>query len=180
MKNSFFGPIAGRSCCASLVAVACGALFLVLPPPAPAAARQVLRGQVPAEAKRLQAIERLSPSKHLDLAIALPLRNPEVLTNLLRQIYDRTSANYHRYLTPEQFAERFGPREQDYQTVIAFAKANGLTVTGTHPNRTLLDVNGTVALIEKTFHINMRVYQHPKERRTFYSPDAEPSLDVAV
>ena len=41
----------------------------------------------------------------------------------------RPVPNYHHYLTPEQFTERFGPTEQDYQAVIAFAKANGLTVT---------------------------------------------------
>ena len=44
----------------------------------------------------------------------------------------------------------------------------------------MLDVEGSVADIEKTLHVNMRVYQHPKEARTFYAPDAEPSLDLAV
>src|SRR6185312_9491069 len=53
-------------------------------------------------------------------------------------------------------------------------------ITGLHSNRTLLDVNGSVADVEKTFHLNMRVYQHPKEARTFRAPDVEPSLDLAV
>ena len=99
---------------------------------------------------------------------------------MLREIYDPASPHYRQYLTPEQFTERFGPTEQDYQTVIDFMKANGLTVTGRHPNRTLLDVRGSVANIEKTFHLTMRVYQHPTENRTFYAPDVEPSLDLAV
>ena len=53
-------------------------------------------------------------------------------------------------------------------------------MTGTHPNRTLLDVSGTVADIEQTFRVRMHAYQHPTEGRTFYAPDAEPSLDLAV
>src|SRR5208282_3058253 len=81
---------------------------------------------------------------------------------------------------PEQFADQFGPTEQDYQALIAFTKANGLTVTATHPNRIVLDVRGSVTDIEKAFHVTMRVYQHPKEARTFYTPDVEPSLDLAV
>ena len=55
-----------------------------------------------------------------------------------------------------------------------------MTVTGTHPNRVVLDVNGAVTDIEKVFHVTMRVYRHPTEARTFYAPDVEPSLDLAV
>src|SRR6266567_3710321 len=163
-----------------LISAFCAAQFLLLTAPARAVERQVLHGHIPAAAGRLQSMDRLASSKHLDLAIALPLRNRTALTGLLEQLYDPASPGYHQYLTPEQFAERFGPTDTDYQAVIAFAKANGLAVTGTHPNRTLLDVNGSVAAIEKTFRVNLRVYQHPKEARLFYAPDAEPSLDLAV
>jgi hypothetical protein len=128
----------------------------------------------------LQPVGRLSGSTNLYLAIGLPLRNQEDLNKLLQQIYDPASPNYHRYLTPEQFTERFGPTEQDYQALIDFVKANGLAVTGSHPGRVLLDVKGSVADIEKIFQLTMRVYQHPTEARTFYAPDVEPSLDLAV
>ena len=145
-----------------------------------AADRQVLRGHVPAAAARSQFVERLAPARHLALTIALPLRNRESLTNLLQQLYNPASPNYRRYLTPEQFAAQFGPRESDYQAVIAFAKSHGLTVTGTHPNYTLLDVSATVGSIEKALQISLRVYRHPTEARTFHAPDVEPSLELAV
>jgi len=58
------------------------------------------------------------------------LRNRDALTNLLEQIYDPASPNYHHYLTSAQFAEQFGPAEKDYEAVAAFAKAHGLTITG--------------------------------------------------
>jgi len=148
--------------------------------PVRAAGVQVLRGHVPAAVARLQPTGSLPGTTNLDLAIGLPLRNKEGLNNLLQQIYDPASPNYRRYLTPEQFAEMFGPTEHDYQALIDFVKANSLTVTGRHPGRVLLDVNGSVADIEKVFHLTMRVYQHPTEARTFYAPDVEPSLDLAV
>ena len=100
--------------------------------------------------------------------------------HLIQELYDPASTNYHRYLTPEQFAERFGPTEADYQKLMAFAKANHLAVTATHPNRTLLDVKGSVADIETVCQVNLRQYQHPTEARTFYAPDAEPSLDLDI
>jgi len=159
------------------LAIFFGAVF-----PGMAAERQVLHGHVPSALARfnLQPAGRLPVTKNLQLAVGLPLRNQQALDDLLRQIYDPASPNYRHYLTPEQIAEQFGPSEQDYQSFIAFAEKNGLTVTGTYPNRTLLDISGSVASIQRVFHVTMRVYQHPREARTFYAPDVEPSLDLAV
>jgi len=135
---------------------------------------------LPAAVKNTEPLGRLESFNRLKLAIGLPLRNQAALSNLLQAIYDPASANYHHYLTPEQFAEKFGPSAADYAALTAFVQSQGLTVTGTHPNRALLDVSGSVANIEKAFHVNLRVYQHPTEPRTFFAPDAAPSLDVEV
>ena len=163
------------------VAAACVAILLFTAS-VRAAERQALRGHVPRAIAdlNLQPVGLLSGTNRLHLAIGLPLRNQEALTNLLQQIYDPGSPVYHQYLTPEQFTEKFGPTEPDYQAIIAFAKATGLTVTGTHPNRVVLDLEGSVADIEKAFHIALRVYQHPTDARTFYAPDTEPSIDLSV
>ncbi len=161
--------------------VACLSLFLVLLlTPVARAERQTLQGHVPPAVGRVQPLERLHPARSLDLAIGLPLRNREALTNVLKALYDPASPSFRHYLTPEDFTARFGPSEQDYEALAAFMSTNGLTVTARHPNRLLLDVNGAVAAIERTFHVSLKVYPHPEEARTFYAPDTEPSLDLAV
>src|SRR5208283_5192286 len=143
--------------------------------------QQIVHSSIPPNIATLwQPIARLDSTKHLNLAIALPLRNQTELTTLVQQIYDPTSPNYRQYLTVEQFTAKFGPPDQDYQSVIAFAREKGLTVTDTYPNRMLVDVSGTVADIEKALHIKMHVYQHPTEARTFYAPDNDPSVDLAI
>jgi subtilase family serine protease len=116
----------------------------------------------------------------MDLAIGLPVRNRRGLAGLIRQLYDLASPNYHHYLATGQFTERFGPTEQDYQRVIDFVESQGLKVTGRHPNRLLLDVSGVAADVERAFQVRMEVYQHPTEARTFYAPDAEPSVEAGV
>ena len=50
--------------------------------------RQTLQGHVPAVVTSLQPIGRLPSTTYLNLAIGLPLRNREALTNQLQQIYD--------------------------------------------------------------------------------------------
>jgi subtilase family serine protease len=143
---------------------------------------QVLHNHVrPAVAGgRAAPVGLLPPAQRLNLAIMLPLRNQSDLNRLLDRLYDPTSPDYHQFLSVAQFTEQFGPTQQDYQAVVAFAKANGLTVTDTPSNRLLVDVNGSVAQIEKAFHVQMKLYLHPTENRTFYSPDREPSLDLSV
>ena len=145
-----------------------------------AADRQVLRHRFASLATTLQAVDRLPATNRLRAALCLPLRNQPALTNLLSQIYNPASPNHRRFLTPEQFTEQFGPTKEDYAAVVAFAQAQGLTVTTTHPNRTLVDVEGTTAAFEHTFHTTLRVYQHPNEKRTFHAPDVAPSIDLAV
>jgi hypothetical protein len=135
---------------------------------------------VPAAVAHLVPAGRLPGTNRLDLAIGLPLRNQAALTRLLDELYDPTSPNFHHYLTPEQFAEQFGPSEQDYQALIAFAEANGLAIAQRHPNRTLLHVKGAVAEVERAFHVAMQLYRHPTEARHFYAPDTEPTVDIGI
>ena len=121
----------------------------------------------------------MSRSARLDLAIGLSLRNQNELDRLLREIADPSSPNYRKYLTGEQFAERFGPLESDYQAVIAFAESQGLKVTATHPNRMIVDVTGTVEQIEGAFQIGLTAWTD-SARGSFYAPDREPSVDASL
>jgi len=112
------------------------------------------------------------------LVLVLPLRNQEELDQFLRDLYDPASPSYRHYLTVKEFTERFGPTEQDYQTVLGWAKADGFTVVGTSRNRMNVDVTAPVARIEAAFHVKMGLYHHPTEDRTFYAPDREPTVDL--
>jgi kumamolisin len=122
----------------------------------------------------------LPATQSLRLNIALPLRNESELDDLLQELYDPQSPSFHQFLSVQEFTERFGPTEEDYAAVVRFAEQNGLTVTGTFPNRMVVNVMGSVADIESAFQVTMGLYQHPTEQRTFYSPDREPSPDVGV
>jgi len=135
---------------------------------------------VPAAVARLTPIGNLPGSQRLNLAIGLPLRNAAELDVLLQQLYDPASRNYHRYLMMEEFTERFGPTEADYQALIDFVQTNGLAVTRTYPNRLILSVAGAVADIQRTFNVTLRVYPHPTEARNFYAPDVRPTVATTI
>ena len=150
------------------IAVSCGSVLA-----APVATQQ-LPGHVPKIVAKLKSTGRLPGETSLNLAIGLPLRNREDLNNLNAQLYNPDSPLYRHYLTPEEFTEQFAPTEEDYQAVVNYAKSSGFTVTATHSDRLLLEVTATAADVERAFGVNMRLYPHPTQARSFYSPDRDP------
>lgn len=156
--------------------LAIGCLTRVSPVFGASSALKSLPGHVPAVISRLSAVEALPLTNRLNLAIGLPLRNQSALQDFLAQLYNPASPTYRQYLTPEQFTEKFGPTKTDYDAVIAFARQNHLAVTSMWGNRLLVDVSGSVADIDRAFHLTLRVYHHPTEGRDFYAPDVEPSV----
>src|ERR1039458_752129 len=142
-------------------------LLTVLALPAFAQSRRVISGHVIPETSHLQSLEPLPATNHLSLVLGLPLRNQLSLDQLLRDLHDPASTNYHQWLTPEQFTARFGPMIEDYQKVVAFAGQHGFKITGTHSNRMMVNVDAPVSNIENAFNLALHEYQHPKENRTF-------------
>ena len=67
-------------------------------------------------------------SLHFDVVLAL--RHQPELENFLKELYDPTSPSYKHYVTVPEFTERFGPSQEDFDAVIAFAKSSGFTVIG--------------------------------------------------
>ncbi|HTW86767.1 MAG TPA: protease pro-enzyme activation domain-containing protein [Candidatus Binataceae bacterium] len=120
----------------------------------------------------------LPATQSLNLDIVLALRNQAALKKLLKELYDPSSPSYRHFLTVQEFTAKFGPSQEDYDAVIRFAKANGLTVVGGSRDGMDVQVAGSVASIEAAFNVTMGVYQHPTENRTFYGPDQEPTPDL--
>ena len=112
------------------------------------------------------------------LVIVLPLRNQTALDNFLKELYDSASPSYRRLPHGGRVHRDIWSHPGGYDTLRSWAETNGFTVVATSRNRLNLDVTGSVAAIESAFHLNMGLYQHPTEKRTFYAPDREPTADL--
>ncbi|HTR40284.1 MAG TPA: protease pro-enzyme activation domain-containing protein [Pseudomonadales bacterium] len=143
---------------------------------------QTLAGHVPSAITRfhLLPVHDFPKTNRMNLAISLPLRNEALLNEFLALLYKPGSSYYHKYLTPQQFTELFGPTEQDYNTVIRYAQLNGLMVKTTYSNRLLVDVSGSVDAVQKMLRTQIRVYNHPLQARMFFAPASEPQIDPGI
>ena len=123
-------------------------------------------------------VGKLPATQTLRFDIVLPLRDRAGLQAFVRDVNDPTSPSYHHFLTPQEFTARFGPSQDDWDALVAFAKASGFEIiNGTREERDLR-LTGPVANIEKAFHVSMGLYRDPNEDRTFFAVDREPTVDL--
>jgi subtilase family serine protease len=81
------------------------------------------------------------------------------LEGLLKEQQDKSSPEYHRWLTPEEFGERFGLSDSDIATIAQWLESKGFTIESVSPTRTSIRFAGTVAQIEDAFTTEMHRYQ---------------------
>ncbi len=146
---------------------------------APGPGLRRLSGHVPSVASTTPVARHLDPATSMSLAIGLPLRDSEGLRAMAEQSSDPTSPSYRHYLTPDDVLARFAPTESDYAAVTGFARASGLTVTQTFPNRVVAYVTGAAGDVERALHVTLSVHRRP-DGTEFFAPDAEPSVGEAV
>jgi hypothetical protein len=119
-------------------------------------------------------IQAYDPASKLKLAISIKAPKMAEEERFLKQLQDRTSPNFHKWLTPEQWNARFAPAAEDEQAVVDWATSQGLTVIGRYPNRLMVNVEGTVDAIQKAFSININKYQVDGEVE--FSNDRDPQF----
>jgi len=98
---------------------------------------------------------RLPDGYALDHMFLLLQRSPEqeeALDNLISQQHDRTSANFHHWLTPEAFGETYGVAQADLGRITSWAESHGFTVNVVYPNHMMIDISGTAGQVREAFH----------------------------
>ena len=145
----------------------------------PVAASATISGHVPDLVKESASLGALAPGQALLFSVTLPLRNQAELADLLKGQNDPNDARYGQYLTPAQFAERFGPTQSQYNALIAYLQSKGITVTQTFPSRTYVSLSGTVSQANAAFGVAIKQFQAP-DGRIFHAPDTEVKVPASI
>src|SRR5579863_2304663 len=80
------------------------------------------------------------------------------LDQLLRDQQNAASPHYHKWLTPAQYAARFGMTQNDLAKVASWAKSQGLTVDRISSNRNEISFSGSVGQIEYALKTELHNY----------------------
>src|SRR5580700_4460242 len=164
----------------TVVALVCAAVVLLFTIPAQAQPQSLQTRHVRDAVANGQAqlIGKLPSTQTLRFDMVLPLRDRAGLQNFVQEVQDPASPSYHQFLTPQEFTARFGPTQEDWAALFAFAKVSGFEIISGNLEARDLRLTGTVANIERAFHVTLGLYQDLTESRTFFAVDREPTVDL--
>ena len=85
----------------------------------------------------------------VEFGVYLPLRHRNELEALLAQQHDQNAPQFHQWLQPSEFLQKFGPKPEDIETVKNALTARGLTIVSTNPHG--VRVRGSAAAVAQAF-----------------------------
>ncbi len=112
------------------------------------------------------------------LATKLSARQQADLTQLLAEQQSPSSPNYHNWLTPEQYADRFGISSNDMARITAWLESEGFSVDYTARARNYVTFSGTASQIQRTFQTQIHEYRIGTE--THFANSTDPSIPAAL
>ncbi|MGH9499500.1 MAG: protease pro-enzyme activation domain-containing protein [Terriglobales bacterium] len=122
----------------------------------------VLQGSVHAQARPEYDQGAVDPSLPLPYVVMVMKPSPaqqRELEQLLAQQQDSGSPNYHKWLTPEGYAGRFGLSRGDVNKISNWLRSQGFSIVQAARGRDWIAFSGTAGMVESTFHTQIHHYK---------------------
>ena len=122
-------------------------------------------------------------SKQISVTVWLNLHNKASLDTIVEQMYDKTSPNYHKFLTMKEFKTQFAPTAKDIATVRNFLAAHNMKVSSIDRNNHFIVAQGSVGDAQTAFNtkINRVMVNGVMRHATISAPSiSEPATSALV
>ena len=100
------------------------------------------------------------------------------LKQLIDDLHKPGTASYHRWLTPDQFGQQFGPSDSDLATLETWLQSHGFGDIKVNPGRQTLEVAGSVAQFREAFH--SQIHKYTVKGETHYANATDPQIPAAL
>jgi len=164
-----------------LVVFSAAAQTIRLRGPVDESRRITLQGSVHSRTRLAIDLGRAEPSHRIAPVIVLLKLAPEqqvAMQKLLEEQRDPQSPRFHKWLTPEQYADRFGLAEEDMSTIRAWIKLHGLTIDYSGRGRNWIGFSGTVQQVETALGTEIHRYRIGTEEH--FANSTELSIPAAL
>ena len=121
----------------------------------------------------------IDAGKQINVILSLPLGDSPGAAEFVQRVSNPKDPLYRKYLTPQEYAARYGANAGDYVALKKWATSNGLTVVHESLARTVLTVGGTAAQLQTLFKTQLNNYRAP-DGKEFYSASVAPTIPDAI
>ena len=112
------------------------------------------------------------------LTLLPDLSQQAALSQFLEAQHNPESPYYHQWLTPEQFAERFGVSESDTTQIVEWLEGHGMEVEEIAAGRRSIVFSGTAAQVQAAFHTQVHTYKIGED--VHHANVKEPEIPTAL
>jgi len=142
----------------------------------PASAANVDLSPMVGKSTYLAAVDTEKP---ISVILSLPLGDSAGAAEFVQRVSNPRDPLYRKYITPEEFAARYGASASDYAAIKQWALANGLTIAHEAGARTSLTVRGSVGKFQALFRTQLNNYRS-SDGNEFYSASVKPAIPDAI
>jgi subtilase family serine protease len=118
------------------------------------------------------------PMERMLLVLRRSSQQEAALEKLMDGQLDKSSPNFHKWLTPEQFGQQFGPSDQDIQTVTSWLGSHGFQVSQVSKGRTVIEFSGNAGQVQEAFHTTIHSYIVKGEQH--WANSSDPQIPTAL
>ena len=139
-----------------------------------------LAGNTRPEATAKHDLGRLPDEFRVDHVLLQLRRSPEqerALEKLIDQLNNKTSPNFHKWLTAEQFGQ-YGLAQDDLDAITKWLLTHGFVVNTVYPNHVLIDFSGTAGAVREAFHTEL--HQLAVGGQTHIANMSDPQIPAAL
>lgn len=98
-------------------------------------------------------------STEIEISLWLQPHNRSTLDALAQELYNPKSTSYRHWLKPAEIAAQFAPTAAEAKTVEEFLTSNNLKVVRVGADNFYVRAQGTVASVQKAFHVTLNNYK---------------------
>ena len=131
--------------------------------------RVTLNGHVPSVVKHaspsatggaidLGRVDPSTPMQHMRLVLRSSPAQTKELRRIIDEQQDGRTANYHQWLTPEEFGTSFGVHDADIRKVSQWLKQQGFSVENITKGKRVIQFSGTSGQVESAFQTEIHSY----------------------
>jgi subtilase family serine protease len=123
---------------------------------------------------------RVEPTRALQVTMLFipTAAQQQAMSKLLAAQQDPKSEEYHKWLTPEQYGDRFGLSQGDLDKIRAWLEGQGFKVTYVARGRDYLSFDGVAAQVESVFKTEIHYYN--VNGKMHFANATPPSIPVAL
>jgi len=148
-----------------------GAVPNRISPAADWSSRVRLRNHLPLWANAQNSTGAASADMTLNMVLARSPEQQAALEQLLVDQKNPASPEFHHWLTPTEFGQRFGLSQSDIQSITNWLVAQGLRIHYVSPSRTFIGFGGSAVAVGQAFGTEIRNYSVRGEARVSVSSD---------